>query len=184
MADLCTTNRLRLPTGALEKCSECGKSDLVQHDALVICHSCGCTSNCPMLDHWTFWGDETYSRPKKRYKYKRQGHLKKQLQKILPRTVAGKELQECIDPLFKQLEESFDVVVARPGETRHNFLSYHYVIFKILELLGHDGLLTKCKLLKSKVRLKELERLWKEICADAHWQYIPLLDSDAVKDRR
>jgi len=81
----------------------------------------------------------------------------KQLTQILPpyRT----DLFQAIDPRFKQLEVSFDVVVSKPGESRHNFLSYHFVIHRILELLGYDDLLARCKLLKSKTRLAELKRL-------------------------
>jgi hypothetical protein len=52
------------------------------------------------------------------------------------------------------------------------------IIHRILELLGHDDLLPRCKLLKSKTRLAELQRLWRLICDNAGWQYIELLPAD------
>lgn len=183
------TESSKEPPRSDDICKPCGTATLRQFDDVLTCVECGFSRNQPLLDHWAYWGEETYLRPKKRYRYRRQGHLKKQLQKILSPADLGSELipahnQEavCISravyPLFQQLEVSFDKVVAQPGETRHNFLSYHYVLFKILELLGHDELLFRCKLLKSPARRLELERLWKLICSDAGWEYIKLKPTD------
>lgn len=41
------------------------------------------------------------------------------------------------------------------------------------ELLGKDDLLKYFPLLKSKQKLHEQDKIWKDICADLRWQFIP-----------
>ena len=58
-------------------------------------------------------------------------------------------------------------------EDRKNFLSYSYVLHKFCELLELDELLVYFPLLKSREKLQQQDFIWKKICKDLKWQYIP-----------
>lgn len=55
---------------------------------------------------------------------------------------------------------------------RTNFLNYHYVIYKLLEMMKHDELLIFIPLLKSKYRLRQHDKIWLEICNALEFEYI------------
>ena len=56
---------------------------------------------------------------------------------------------------------------------RKNFLNYAYIFRKFLELLSYDWLLYHFSELKSREKLYEQDRIWKYICKDLQWEYIP-----------
>ena len=56
---------------------------------------------------------------------------------------------------------------------RKNFLSYSYVLHKFCELLEYDNLLCYFSLLKSREKLQEQDKIWKKICEELKWEYIP-----------
>lgn len=56
---------------------------------------------------------------------------------------------------------------------RKNFLSYGYTLYKFCELLGEDGLLKYFPLLKSSEKLYAQDQIWKNICRELQWQFIP-----------
>ena len=56
---------------------------------------------------------------------------------------------------------------------RKNFLSYNYVLHKFCQLLELDNLLIHFPLLKSREKLREQDKIWKNICKDLKWEYIP-----------
>jgi hypothetical protein len=56
---------------------------------------------------------------------------------------------------------------------RTNFLSYGYCLYKFCELLGYDEFLPCFTLLKGKDKLTAMDRIWKKICAELDWQFIP-----------
>ena len=58
-------------------------------------------------------------------------------------------------------------------DTRKNFLSYSYVLYKFCELLELDHLLQYFPLLKSREKLQQQDVIWKSICKDLEWEYIP-----------
>lgn len=72
--------------------------------------------------------------------------------------------------MFGLLQRPFELY--KPA-SRKNFLSYSYVIFKCLQLLGEDHLLQYFSLLKSREKLKMQDAIWKKICQHLMWQYIP-----------
>lgn len=58
--------------------------------------------------------------------------------------------------------------------TRKNFLSYTFILHKFCELLDEDEVLEYLpNLLKSRTKLAEQDRIWKLICKELNWQYIP-----------
>ena len=56
---------------------------------------------------------------------------------------------------------------------RKNFLSYSYVLHKFCELLEYDNLLPHFPLLKSREKLQQQDNIWKLICKDLNWEFIP-----------
>jgi len=59
-----------------------------------------------------------------------------------------------------------------PAE-RKNFLSYSYCLFKLFELLGYDPFLESLSLLKGKYKLARQDDIFKNICAELDWEFIP-----------
>ena len=78
--------------------------------------------------------------------------------------------EEHLRTLFKEIQLPFSNNC--PSE-RKNFLSYSYVLHKFCELLEYDYLLPNFPLLKSREKLLQQDKIWKLICRDLHWQYIP-----------
>ena len=82
------------------------------------------------------------------------------------------ELEEKLRIMFKDIQKPFDENC--PSE-RKNFLSYSYVLYKFCELLSEDTYLKYFPLLKSKEKLYQQDIIWKKICKDLHWEYIPTI---------
>ena len=72
--------------------------------------------------------------------------------------------------MFLQIQEPFAQVCPK---TRKNFLSYSYVLHKMLELKGLDEYLKHFPLLKSREKLYAQDLIWKGICRILSWQFIP-----------
>lgn len=81
----------------------------------------------------------------------------------------------------RELEEKFkNMFIATQGPferhcppNRKNFLSYAYTLYKFCQLLGEDKYLKHFKLLKSATKLHAQDMMWKAICSDLGWEFIP-----------
>jgi hypothetical protein len=82
------------------------------------------------------------------------------------------ELEEYLRIMFKDIQKPFDNNC--PTE-RKNFLSYSYVLYKFCELLGEDDYLQYFPLLKSKEKLYQQDVIWKKICDELRWEFIPTI---------
>ena len=82
------------------------------------------------------------------------------------------ELEERLRIMFKDIQKPFDDNC--PSE-RKNFLSYSYVLYKFCELLSEDSYLKYFPLLKSKEKLYQQDVIWKKICEELRWEYIPTI---------
>ena len=80
------------------------------------------------------------------------------------------EVVEQFCSMFTKIQEPFDRHC--PPE-RKNFLSYSYVNYKFAQLCGYTEYLPYFNLLKSKDKLHEQDKIWKEICYDLGWKYYP-----------
>lgn len=58
---------------------------------------------------------------------------------------------------------------------RKNFLSYSYCLHKMMQLLDKDQYLVNFPLLKSREKLYQQDQIWKKICGDVKWDFIPSL---------
>ena len=82
----------------------------------------------------------------------------------------SRKQEEYLRSLFKEIQIPFS---NNCPEDRKNFLSYSYVLHKFCELLEYDYLLPHFPLLKSREKLLQQDMIWKLICKDLNWQYIP-----------
>jgi hypothetical protein len=72
--------------------------------------------------------------------------------------------------MFIQIQSPF---IKHAPPDRKNFLSYNYVLHKFCELLEQDEYLERFPLLKSGDKLCAQDAIWKKICEELQWQYIP-----------
>lgn len=82
------------------------------------------------------------------------------------------ELQERLRLMFNEIQTPFDKHC--PAE-RKNFLSYSYVLYKFCELLSEDEYLKYFPLLKSREKLYAQDVIWKKICDELRWEFIPTI---------
>ena len=87
-----------------------------------------------------------------------------------PAPVIDGELEDKVRNMFKEIQGPW--MKYCPSD-RSNFFSYPYIFYKFFQLLDKDEYLPYCRLLKSREKLQEHDEVWKQICKDLRWQYIP-----------
>jgi len=80
------------------------------------------------------------------------------------------ELEEQFITMFKELQEPFE---RHKPKGRRNCISYPYILYKFCELLEYDEFLPSFQLLKDREKLYNTDQVWKKICKDLEWEYIP-----------
>ena len=80
------------------------------------------------------------------------------------------ELENTLCNLFMEIQSPYAKFC--PNE-RQNFLNYYYVLYKMCELLGQDQYLEHFYMLKDPVKRMEQDVIWKKICNELKWQFIP-----------
>lgn len=78
-------------------------------------------------------------------------------------------LEDRLRMMFRDIQEPFN---KHCPESRKNFLSYSYVLYKFCELLGEDEYLPCFPLLKSKEKLYQQDVIWRQICKELQWEFI------------
>jgi len=81
-----------------------------------------------------------------------------------------RETEDIFRKMFKQIQEPFEKHCPRD---RTNFLSYSYVLHKFCQLLGLDEYKSCFPLLKSREKLRDQDKIWKNICGELNWIYYP-----------
>jgi hypothetical protein len=81
----------------------------------------------------------------------------------------SRNMEEEIKKMFKQIQEPFK---KHCPSARTNFLSYSYVLHKIFQLLDLKQY-KNFSLLKSRDKLRMQDDIWKLICTDLNWNFIP-----------
>jgi len=84
--------------------------------------------------------------------------------------VFSQELEETLYNLFMEILVPYAQVCPY---TRVNFLNYHFVLYKLLELLDERQYLPNIPMLKDRVKLIEQDNLWRQICHINNWEAIP-----------
>jgi len=80
------------------------------------------------------------------------------------------QMEDNLRTMFRKIQIPF--INNSPPE-RKNFLSYGYVLHKFVQLLGHTEYLEKFPLLKSRDKLRVQDDIWRKICAELHWEFVP-----------
>jgi hypothetical protein len=88
----------------------------------------------------------------------------------IPAPMISKEIENNFKSMFDQIQEPFEKYCPKD---RINFLSYSYVLHKFCQLLELDEFIKCFPLLKSRVKLRSQDEIWKKICKDVKWEYYP-----------
>ena len=88
----------------------------------------------------------------------------------IPPPVFSQELEETLYNLFMEILVPYAQVCPY---TRVNFLNYHFVLYKLLELLDERQYLPNIPMLKDRVKIIEQDNLWRQICHINNWEAIP-----------
>jgi hypothetical protein len=89
-----------------------------------------------------------------------------------PAPVIAPEIEDVLRGMFKAIQIPFEKYCP---DDRKNFLSYNYFMYKFFELLELDEYLSHFQLLKSRLKLYQHDQIWKNICSDLGWEFIPSL---------
>jgi|TARA_B110000046_G_scaffold67419_2_gene75433 hypothetical protein len=86
--------------------------------------------------------------------------------------IMSTELEDKLCSLFMDIQRPY---ATHCPDDRVNFLNYYYVLYKICELLGEVSFLPFFPMLKDPVKRIEQDEIWKKICAELKWEYIPTI---------
>jgi len=86
--------------------------------------------------------------------------------------IMSTELEDKLCSLFMDIQRPY---AKHCPDDRVNFLNYYYVLYKICELLGEKRFLSYFPMLKDPVKRIEQDEIWKKICSELKWEYIPTI---------
>ena len=90
----------------------------------------------------------------------------------IPPPVMSRDNEEKLRRMFKEIQIPFH---KHCPKDRKNFLSYSYVLHKFVQLLSMDEFLICFPLLKSREKLHQQDIIWKKICNELRWEFVPSL---------
>ena len=82
------------------------------------------------------------------------------------------ELEDKLCNLFMDIQRPYANFC--PSD-RVNFLNYYYTIYKLCELLDEEEFLPYFPMLKDREKRIEQDEIWKKICMQLEWQFIPTI---------
>ena len=85
--------------------------------------------------------------------------------------VMSQQLEETLCNLFIDIQIPYAKYC--PSD-RVNFLNYYYTLYKLCELLGERAYLPHFPMLKDQKKIEQ-DQIWKNICQDLDWDFIPTL---------
>ena len=91
----------------------------------------------------------------------------------LPAPKMTPDLEQQLKLMFDEVQIPFEKYRKIFCPDRQNFLNYNYTFYKMLQLLNRDEFLGYFDLLKSREKLYEHDQIWKGICKDLRWEFIP-----------
>jgi hypothetical protein len=86
--------------------------------------------------------------------------------------IMSQELEETLCNLFIELQSPYSKFCP---DDRVNFLNYYYTAYKLCELLGEEKYLPLFPLLKDREKRIEQDDIWKKICGELDWEFIPTI---------
>ena len=86
--------------------------------------------------------------------------------------IMSSELEDTLCNLFIELQSPYSKFCP---DDRVNFLNYYYTAYKLCELLGETQYLEHFPMLKDKEKRIEQDTIWKKICEELDWEFIPTI---------
>lgn len=86
--------------------------------------------------------------------------------------IMSPELEDKLCNLFIELQSPYSKFCP---DNRVNFLNYYYTAYKLCELLGEDLYLEHFPMLKDPEKRMEQDIIWKKICQELDWEFIPTI---------
>jgi hypothetical protein len=86
--------------------------------------------------------------------------------------VMSQELEESLCNLFMEIQCPYANFC--PAE-RVNFLNYYYTLYKLCELLDQKQFLEYFPMLKDREKRIDQDNIWKKICRELNWEFIPTI---------
>jgi len=82
------------------------------------------------------------------------------------------ELEETLCNLFMEIQGPYSKFCP---DDRVNFLNYYYTVYKLCELLEQKEFLPYFPMLKDREKRIEQDEIWKKICEELDWEFIPTI---------
>jgi hypothetical protein len=82
------------------------------------------------------------------------------------------DLEESLCNLFMEIQGPYAKFCP---DDRVNFLNYYYTVYKLCELLDQRQFLPYFPMLKDREKRIEQDEIWKKICEELDWQFIPTI---------
>lgn len=79
--------------------------------------------------------------------------------------------EETLHRMFRKIQKTFE----RHKGDRKNCLNYPYVLWQFFVLIGRRDLCDHVDMLKCQTRLRRHDELWRLVCQDVGWEYIPVV---------
>jgi hypothetical protein len=86
--------------------------------------------------------------------------------------VMNPELEETLCNLFMDIQRPYAKFCP---DDRVNFLNYYYTVYKLCELLDQRQFLPFFPMLKDREKRIEQDNIWKKICDELNWEFIPTI---------
>ena len=88
----------------------------------------------------------------------------------MPTPQFSPDLEEKLYNMFRDIQGPF---LKHCPKDRKNFLSYSYVLYKFFQILGLNEYLKYFPLLKSREKLYVQDQIWKKICEELNYEFVP-----------
>ena len=82
------------------------------------------------------------------------------------------ELEDSLCNLFMEIQGPYAKFCP---DDRVNFLNYYYTVYKLCELLDQVQFLPYFPMLKDREKRIEQDEIWKKICEELNWEFIPTI---------
>ncbi len=86
--------------------------------------------------------------------------------------VMSPEYEDKLCSLFMEIQKPYALFCP---DHRTNFLNYYYTIYKLCEILEYNEFLEYFPMLKDRSKIIEQDEIWKKICKELKWEYIPTI---------
>ena len=86
--------------------------------------------------------------------------------------IISQELEETLCNFFMEIQYPY---AKHCPDYRVNFLHYYYVLYKLFELLDETQYIPEIPMLKDREKLIEQDTIWKKICEELDWEFIPTI---------